>query len=149
MEINYQTLQRKNFVFYPFLRNYDIQWNIQWKTYTEPVYMRYDSTWTNLKTGKDIMEKNITYFFLKPLNEKQTEMITFVFIKPLGLYRFVTPILKKTSYLMTLNQIFEDQHLYKKIHDLPRSLDGLKLDQYDQPLIEIRNRVKRLYSAYL
>lgn len=149
IEINYQTLQRKNFLFYPFLRNYNIQWNIQWKTFTEPVYMRYESTWTNLKSGKDIMEKNITYFFLKPLNDKKTEIITFVFIKPLGHYRFITPILKKTSFWMTLNQIYEDQALYKRIHDLPLSLQGMKLDQYDQPLVEIRNRVKRLYPEFL
>ena len=95
------------------------------------------------------MEKNITYFFLKPLNDKQTEIITFVFIKPLGAYRFVAPILKKTSFWMTLNQIYEDKSLYKKINDLPRSLDGLTLDQYDQPLIEIRNRVKRLYPDHI
>ncbi len=149
IEINYKTLQRKNFLFYPFLRNYDIQWTIQWKTYTEPVYMRYESSWRNLKTDRDVMEKNITYFFLKPINEKHTEIITFVFIKPLGAYRYIAWALKKTSFWMTLNQILEDQALYKKIKDLPRSLDGLKLDKYDQPLIEIRNRVKRLYPDYL
>ena len=149
IEINYVSLQRKNFLFYPLRRNYDIQWTIQWKTYTDPVYMRYESSWTNLKTGAEIMEKNITYFFLKPLNEKQTEITTFVFIKPLGFHRYFSWLTRKFSYLMTLNQILEDKVLYKKINDLPLSLNGLNLDKYDEPLIEIRNRVQKLYPEHL
>jgi phenylpropionate dioxygenase-like ring-hydroxylating dioxygenase large terminal subunit len=148
VEINYVSLQRKNFLFYPLLRNYDIQWKIQWKTFCDPVYMRYESTWKNLKTGADIMEKNITYFFLKPNNEKQTEITTFVFIKPLGVHRYFPWLTRKFSYLMTLNQILEDKFFYKKIKDLPLSLEGLNLDIYDGPLDEIRKRVKKTYPNY-
>ena len=47
--------------------------------------------------------------------------------------------------LLTSNQVNEDEKFYKKINCLPKSLEGLYLDKYDQPLIKIREKIDASY----
>lgn len=145
--ISYRSLQKKNVLFYGLNRQRDIYWDIHWKTYTEPLYMQYYSEWIDSNTQGKIIEKNMTFFFLVPKPNHETEIMSFVFVKPLSWMKHFSFLVKKISLIMTTNQILEDQKFYKKINDLPRSLDGLKLDQFDQPLLEIRKRAKH-YSDY-
>ena len=146
--ISYKSLQKKNILFYGLKRNRDIYWDIHWKTYTDPLYMQYYSEWTDSRTQEKIIEKNMTFFFLVPKPNQQTEIMSFVFVKPLSWMKHFSFLVKKISLIMTTNQILEDQRFYKKINDLPKSLDGLKLDQFDQPLLEIRRRANH-YFDYL
>ena len=149
VHIFYKTNQKKNFLFYGFSRKRQIDWEIDWKTYVKPLYMRYFSTWTQKENKKQLLEKNMTFFFLTPVGKNKTRIHFFVFIKPLTWMKHFPFIVKKISLFMTKNQIMEDQHFYKKIADLPDNLNNLKLDVYDQPLIEIRRRAKNLYSDFL
>ncbi len=146
--ISYKSLQKKNILFYGLKRNRDIYWDIHWKTYTDPMYMQYYSEWIDSTTQEKIIEKNMTFFFLVPKSNQKTEIVSFVFVKPLSWMKNFSFLVKRISLIMTTNQIREDQRFYKKINDLPKSLDGLKLDQFDQPLLEIRKRAKH-YADYL
>jgi len=148
-EINYETIQKKNILFYGLSWNRDIIWKIQWKTFYNPLYMQYYSEWFDSRTGKNILEKNLTYFFLNPKKDNQTEIFAFVFIQPLGAIRHIPFLAKKVSLLMTLNQIREDKVLYKKIQDLPKDLSHFKLDKFDAPLLDIRAKAAAIYSDFL
>lgn len=148
VQINYSTPQKKNFLFYGFNWNREIRWDIQWHTYVSPMYMRYESEWLDVKTKEKLLEKNITYFFLVPVDQNKTRIVPFVFVKPLSWLRLFPFLVKKISMVMTLNQIHEDLRFYPKINDLPLEIQHLNLDQYDQPLLEIRRRAQQNYQKY-
>ncbi len=148
VDIYYSTPQKKNLLFYGLNWKRQIQWDIHWKTFVSPLYMKYYSEWSDQKTKKKLLEENITYFFLVPIDEKTTRIIPFVFVKPLSWLRFLPFLVKKISMVMTMNQINEDLRFYAKISDLPVDIEHLNLDQYDQPLLEIRQRAKSIYQKY-
>lgn len=148
VDINYFGPQKKNILFYGLNFNKNISWKINWKTYVQPMHMRYQSEWSDDQTNEKLIEENITYFFLDPVSDSETKITTFVFVKPLSYLKFFPGLVKKVSLFMTMNQIREDQIFYPKIQDLPKDIEHLQLDEYDQPLLEIRKRAMQFYKKY-
>ncbi|MCB0368077.1 MAG: Rieske 2Fe-2S domain-containing protein [Bdellovibrionales bacterium] len=149
VHIKYKTNQKKNFLFYGFNKRRNIDWIIDWKTYVNPLYMRYYSEWILREKQKNILEKNMTFFFIVPKGKDSSSIVSFVFVEPLSWLKYFPWLLKKISMLLTTNQIMEDERFYPKIYDLPLSFDGMDLDKYDEPLIEIRKRASAFYTDFL
>lgn len=149
VNIQYQGPQRKNFLFYGFNFFKKIDWQIEWRSYFNPSYMRYHSRWINTKTSKKILSENINYYFINPVDEKTTHLSAFVFTEKKLWMKPLWFLVKKVALWMTWNQIQEDVNFYKKIQDLPRPLNGMLLDRYDQPLLALRQAMHDIYKKYL
>jgi phenylpropionate dioxygenase-like ring-hydroxylating dioxygenase large terminal subunit len=148
VEINYEGPQRKNLFFYGLNWFRQLNLKIRWETYTDPTYMKYTSSWYNAKTNKPAVSENINYYFLHPDGDDKTVLQAFVLIRLKYWMIPILPFVKKISMWLTKNQVREDEIFYKLISDLPKSFDHLKLDEYDEPLAEIRRRSQKVYPSH-
>jgi len=151
VKIFYSGPQRNTWVlhglraFFPQIWREKLQWSIRWTVDFNPLRMTYHSIWHRQETPETAEIEMKHLYYLAPLGNDQTIMHTFCFMKrpnvdgPLGF------ILKGLARKFTKNQIREDQKLYPMIKDSPLSLDKLKLDEYDQPLLAIREKCSKLY----
>jgi hypothetical protein len=148
VEIKYEGPQRKNIFFYGLNWFRQLNLKIRWETYVDPTYMKYYSSWYDSVTQRPAVSDNINYYFLHPLGDDKTVLQAFVFTHPKAWMIPILPFVKKISLWLTKNQVREDERFYSLIHDLPKGLDHLSLDEYDQPLREIRMRCQKVYPAH-
>ena len=148
LQIKYIGPQRKNLLFYGLNSKQKIDWHISWEAYFESSHMVYHSSWQDRTTGKKVLSENLNYYFINPIDEQRTELTAFVFTKPARWMRFLLPVVKKVSMLLTNNQIEEDIALYKKIGQIPKDFSG-QPDKFDEPLGVLRKKMGVIFQKYL
>lgn len=147
VEINYEGPQRKNIFFYGLHWFRQLNLKIRWEAYAHPTYMKYMSSWYNAKTLKPAVSENINYYFIHPVGDDRTVLQAFVLTRPKPWMTPILPLVKRISLWLTKNQVREDEVFYSLISDLPKTFDHLNLDEYDQPLVELRKRCEKIYPS--
>lgn len=151
VRIHYQGPQRANVAFHgwrallPARFRRRMIWDISWRTYFDPVYMRYDSTWFWEDEPGHILLRVRHFYFVSPFGPDRTRFHSFAFAGFPTTPRILHPLYRMASLAMTRNQVMEDERFYRRIRDLPRSFDGMHFDRYDLPVVRIRKRAEAEY----
>ncbi|MEM8678085.1 MAG: Rieske 2Fe-2S domain-containing protein [Planctomycetota bacterium] len=118
-----------------------------WVTYFSPVYTVYDQFWTTPDGKHERKNRLRIAIFFNPLDDKTTQMVTLIYGKPfLGRF-FFRHVVRHLITAGTNMELLLDKQVVDNLADKSPSLRGKKLGRFDQPLIQNRRRIDKIYRG--
>jgi phenylpropionate dioxygenase-like ring-hydroxylating dioxygenase large terminal subunit len=141
IESFYDGPQRRNFLF----PEKNLRWKISWKTFFQPCFMEYDSSWYHSGSDKLARPTLKHFYYIAPLDDHRTRLHAIVFADLNQVPTIFKPIYKMLALYFTRNQVREDEKFYPAIRDLPISTAAIHPETYDLPVLRIRARANSEY----